>query len=161
MIAIVKIPRDRIKVLNSRDHKFKREIEKRLGIKISFDSNIVQIDGDDSLNVLQVKSIVEAIGRGFSPQRARVLFNNNKLLEIISLRGFTKSRIHILKSRIIGEEGKSRRKIERYTNSLISVYGDTVSIIGDWKEAKNTKHIINMFIEGVSHGSIYRFLESL
>ena len=83
--------------------------------------------------------IITAIGRGFSPERALTLIQGENALHIIDLREFTgksSSNIERIKGRIIGEGGKARRNMENLTGALISVYGKTVSIIGDTNQLR-------------------------
>jgi len=67
-------------------------------------------------------------------------------------------------SKIIAKEGgkiagNTRKEIEKKTTSLISVYGKTVSIIGDYKNIETAKKAIELLIKGMSHKSVYRFLQ--
>jgi ribosomal RNA assembly protein len=63
-----------------------------------------------------------------------------------------------LKGRIIGKEGKTRRIIEELTETNVSVYGHTVSIIGNMEQAEVAKEAIRMLIRGSLHQTVYRFL---
>lgn len=156
----IKIPRDRIHVINSADQKFRVELENKLGVKLDFFQNTVEIEGE-GLDLLKGMSIIKAIGRGFSPIRAKSLLNEEIELEIIELDGYSEKRANIIKSRVIGENGKCRRLIELYTKAFVSVYGKTISIIGDWEHRKYAKEAIKMILGGASHNSVYRFLEKL
>jgi ribosomal RNA assembly protein len=101
-----------------------------------------------------------AIGRGFSPKKAFSLFDENVNLYIIDLQDFLRSPSDIqrVKSRIIGTKGKTRRIIEEETMTSLSIYGDTISIIGDIEHLKVAKEAIDMFIRGAYHRSVYRYL---
>ena len=65
----------------------------------------------------------------------------------------------VLKSRIIGTKGKTKKYIEQYTNTKISIYGKTISIIGKWDKVNIAKKAILMLIEGCSHTTLYKWLE--
>jgi ribosomal RNA assembly protein len=82
-------------------------------------------------------------------------------LEIIDLTEFIKSRnrMEVVKGRIIGTNGKTKKYIERYTNSKISVYGKTVSIIAKWDDITGAKEAIMMVLKGSTHQTLYRWLE--
>ena len=60
MIETVLVPKDRIGVIKSK--KAKKELEDMLNIKLSFDDNLVVINGE-GLELFKAKSIVKAIGR--------------------------------------------------------------------------------------------------
>ncbi|RLI12306.1 RNA-processing protein [Candidatus Bathyarchaeota archaeon] len=165
----VKIPRERIGVLIGPDGETKREIEKNLNVRLEVDSGSGDVtinlneNSNDLFQLFRARDIVLAIGRGFSPQRAfRLLRNEDDMLTIIDLReifGKNKSDIKRVKGRIIGREGKTRRIIEESTETFISVYGHTVSIIGGIEESRIAKEAIEMLVRGSQHATVYRFLQ--
>ncbi|RJS85678.1 RNA-processing protein [Candidatus Bathyarchaeota archaeon] len=165
----VKIPRERIGVLIGPDGETKREIEKNLNVRLEVDSGSGDVtinlneNSNDLFQLFRARDIVLAVGRGFSPQRAfRLLRNEDDMLTIIDLReifGKNKSDIKRVKGRIIGRDGKTRRIIEESTETFISVYGHTVSIIGGIEESRIAKEAIEMLIRGSQHATVYRFLQ--
>ncbi len=156
MIDSIKIPAARIAVLVGIRGSVRREIEKKLKVKLTIDDDI-SIEGD-ALNVMDAKNIVIAIGRGFSPQNALKLTDENNTIVVIYLPRDEK-KLKRLKSRIIGEAGRSRENLERLTDTNISVFGKTVSIIGEYESVKDMTDVMGMFIKGFSHRAIYAFLE--
>ncbi|MHA1129783.1 MAG: KH domain-containing protein, partial [Candidatus Helarchaeota archaeon] len=52
----------------------------------------------------------------------------------------------------------TRRIIEESTENVLSVYGNTVSIIGNIKTLKIAKKAVTMLIKGASHSTVYQFL---
>ncbi len=64
-----------------------------------------------------------------------------------------------LKGRVIGKEGKTRRIIEELTEANVSVYGHTISVIGDMDQAEVAREAIWRLIKGSLHRSVYRFLQ--
>lgn len=159
----VKIPRERIAVLIGEKGGVKKDIEKRTNTKIEIEDTSVSIDSmnDNSMNELTARGIVLAIGRGFSPEIALRLLNEEFTLEILYLRDFanTQKAIERIKSRVIGEKGRARRTIEDLTNTYISIYGKTIAVIGSYDDAPIAKEAITRLIEGSRHASVYRFLE--
>jgi len=164
----VKIPKERIGVLIGPNGKVKRGIEENLNVTLEIDSETGDVtinmneDSKDPSLLFKARDMVLAIGRGFSPQRAFRLLQDDAMLTIIDLRdifGKSKSDIRRVKGRIIGKEGKTRRIIEEYTNSYVSVYGHTVSIIGGVEESEIAREAINMLIKGNQHATVYRFLQ--
>ena len=67
--------------------------------------------------------------------------------------------IHRIAGRIIGKEGKTRRKIENDAGVFLSIYGHTVSIIGKIEGMEVAKKAIEMLLEGANHSTVYRYLE--
>lgn len=149
------VPEDRIKVI--KDSKTRKKLEKSLDVKLSFQENSVIIEGE-GIELFQAKNIVKSIGRGFSPENAFRLLNEDEILEIIELTGFNDKKMKIIKSRLIGTNGKTRRAIEEYSGCSVSIYGKTVSIIGQYDQINIAKEAINMIIRGSKHTKVYGFL---
>jgi len=157
--SAILVPEERIGVLKAA-REFREKIEKELGAKISIDGNSVQISGE-GFGVWQARSIVRAIGRGFSPQKAERLFDENEELVVIELKEFGDKRMEAIKARVIGAGGKTRYMIEEFTGASVSVYGKTISLIGAPEQIKNAKEAVVMFMNGSMHATVYRFLERL
>lgn len=164
----IKIPLERIGALLGPDGKVKAAIEKRLsvGLKVDSQSGDVQITlsptADDPSVLFRAREVVTAIGRGFSPNHAfRLLDDDETVLEMIDLRetvGRSQSDLKRLKGRVIGKEGKTRRIIEELSEANVSVYGHTISIIGQADQAAIAREAVQMLIRGSLHGTVYRFL---
>src|SRR5438093_6721261 len=161
------IPKDRVGVLVGPGGTVKSTIEEKLYVDLKIDSpsGAVEIgvkpDAPDPSGALQAKDIVLAIGRGFSPERAFRLFSEDNALDIIDLHEFfgkNESEIRRVDGRIIGREGKTRRIIEEFTGTLISVSGHTVSIIGTFDGVSTAKDALEKLISGRQHGTVYKFL---
>ena len=166
--AFVKIPRERIGALVGSNGRVKEVIEKKLLVGLEVDSETGDIKivltpttQDPSL-LFRAKEVITAIGRGFSPERAfRLIEDDEVVLEVIDLReivGKSQSDMKRLKGRIIGKEGKTRRIIEELTEASVSLFGHTISIIGDMEQAGVAKEAIQMFLRGSQHRTVYRFL---
>jgi ribosomal RNA assembly protein len=151
------VPKDRIRVV--KDRKTKESIEKELGVKMSFSDNLVEINGE-GIVLFRAKSVVKAIGRGFSPKKAFRLFDEEETLDIIEMSGMKENKIRTIRSRMIGTKGKTRRLIERFSGCSVSVYGKTVSIIGKYDQIIIAKGAVEMIIRGSKHSKVYGFLQS-
>ncbi len=161
------IPKDRVGVLVGLGGTVKSTIEDRLFVDLKIDSpsGAVEIgvkpNAPDPSGALQAKDIVLAIGRGFSPERAFRLFNEDTTLDIIDLHDFfgkNEAEIRRVDGRIIGREGKTRRILEELTGAAISVSGHTVSIIGGYEAVSMAKDALEKLIKGRQHGTVYKFL---
>jgi ribosomal RNA assembly protein len=161
------IPKDRVGVLVGLGGVVKSTIEERLFVDLKIDSpsGAVEIgvkpNAPDPSGALQAKDIVLAIGRGFSPERAFRLFNEETTLDIIDLHDFfgkNEAEIRRVDGRIIGREGKTRRIFEELTGAAISVSGHTVSIIGNYEAVSMAKDALEKLIKGRQHGTVYKFL---
>jgi len=152
----VNIPGERRPILIGKSGATKKIIEKKTNTKIHVGLE-VNIEGE---NELLTAEIIKAIGRGFSPHRALRLTDQNYLLDVIQIKG-TPNKIKRLMSRVIGTHGKTREIIEYSTHSFVSVYGRTVSIIGNYKDAKNAREAIEMLLQGSKHTTVYKYLSNL
>ncbi len=166
--AFVKVPRERIGALVGPDGRVKASIEKKLSVGLRIDSQTGDIQitlmptAQDPTVLFRAKEVVTAIGRGFSPEHAfRLLEDDETMLEVIDLRetvGRSQSDMKRLKGRVIGKAGKTRRIIEELTEANICVYGHTISIVGEIDQVEIAKEAVRMLIKGSLHGTVYRFL---
>jgi len=159
----IKIPKNRVAVLIGKEGKTKRKIEKltSTNLKIDSETGLVIITGEDSIKTYQTKSIIEAIGRGFNPNVALMLLNENNIFEIIQIQDFTgknKKKIIRIRARIIGTRGKCRKIIEHLTNTEISIFGKTVSIIGEAENVAIARKAVEDILAGAPHAPVYQIL---
>ncbi len=121
-----------------------------------------QLENLGNLNVWIAENIIRAINRGFNPQKALRLLNEEYMLEIIDLEpilGHSEKAITRVKGRIIGESGSMRSALEQFANCFISVFGNTVGIIGQFDDIRVARKALQMLIQGVPHKNVYSFLE--
>ncbi|HLH86419.1 MAG TPA: KH domain-containing protein [Thermoplasmataceae archaeon] len=165
--GIVRIPIDRVGALIGRGGKTKAQIENYASVELLIDSETGEVEvigSDDPIRALTTVSVVQAIGRGFSPEKAIALYNDNYQLVVISLRDYAKPgsrRIQQIRARIIGTGGRTRSIIEELTSVHISVYGDTVSLIGDYVSVEYAKEAVIKLILGSKQRTVYTYLEKV
>lgn len=157
MIKKLKIPESRVAVLIGKKGFTKRKIEKLTKVKLIIEDEEATIKGE-SINILDAENVIKAISRGFSPQNAFLLLNEENTIEILELPKEDKELIRI-RSRLIGTSGKARRNIENLTKTKISVFGRTVSIIGPYENVRTASESVNKIIKGSAHRFVYQELE--
>ena len=165
----IRVPTDRVGVIIGRSGRTKSEIELACTVCIGVDSKSGEIkisaSGDvERMRPFKAVEIVSAMGRGFSPSRAMKLLDGENALYVIDLREFagrSPAQIERIKGRLIGEGGKARRNMERLSDTLISVYGRTVSIIGEAGRLKIAVDAVTLLCNGRMHGTVYGRLESV
>ena len=162
----VRLPLERIGALIGREGETKKLLEEELGIQLTVDSKegvvSVKASSVENADPLTAVRVVEAIGRGFSPQRARRLADEGIALEVIDLRdhgGSNANSLARIRGRVIGLKGKSRRVIEELTQCYLSVYGRTVAIIGDPTEVQLASEAVKMLAAGSQHRTVYNMLQ--
>jgi len=167
-IIRVRIPMERIGVLIGASGEAKAAIERRFRTKIEVEGRtgdveiIPDSENPDPVAPLRARDTVVAIGRGFSPESAFRLFNEEINLGVIDLRdifGRSDSDISRVKGRIIGVKGKARRLIEELSGANICVYGHTVAIIGGQGQFDTAKEAVERLIRGDLHKNVYDFLQ--
>ena len=167
---MIRIPHERVAVLIGKKGSAKSEIELRCGVAVSVDGSTgevwVSAEGDaagEEYSPFKAVEIVMAIGRGFAPDVAMTLLEEENALHVISLADFGgKSRANMerIRGRIIGERGRARKNMEQLSGTRISVYGKTVSIIGAGSRLKRAADAVGAISGGSMHGSVYNRLEA-
>lgn len=160
----LKIPKDRVAVLIGKKGEVKRLIEEETKSKLFIDSKEgdVQVSGNDSLGLFSAREIIQAIGRGFSPEIALLILKSDYAFELLTISdyiGKSKSSAVRLKARIIGTKGKTRKHIEDITETHLSVYGKTIGIIGEVEHVMLARRAVESILAGATHSSVYKWLE--
>ncbi|UCE75255.1 MAG: RNA-processing protein [Methanomassiliicoccales archaeon] len=163
----VKIPMERVGVLVGKNGEIKKKIEDETGTTLLIDSKTGDVTVDDSkasdpILILKCADMVKAIGRGFSPKKALRLLDDDIYFTLLDIRDYAgKNQKHVrrVRSRIIGTKGKTRILIEELTGVNVSIYGNTVGVIGESLEMGIAVTAIEMLLSGSEHSAVYSFLE--
>jgi ribosomal RNA assembly protein len=160
----LKIPVERVAILIGKNGEVKKRIEKKMGVRLDIhsDEGDVIVSGEDSLAVYETLNVVKAIARGFNPEIAELLYDEEYTLELITISDFSgnsQKKLLRLRGRVIGQEGKSRKMIESLTETSLSVYGKTIAIIGKVEAVAMSRQAVEMLLEGAPHGNVYKWLE--
>lgn len=163
MIEYFKVPKDRIAVIIGTHGSTKAQIEEKGEVMLDIDSveGTVSIESD-SLSILNTTEVINAIARGFSPEKAFRIFEDEQItLDIIDLSKVTDTpkELKRIMGRIIGKEGRTREALENLTGANVSIYGKTVSTIGYVDQIQTVRKAIEMLAEGSKHAAVYSFLE--
>ncbi len=160
----IKVPKERIGAIIGKNGETKRTIEQKTNTKIIIDSQEGEMEikaKNADENFFKAVDLVKAIARGFSPENAFRLLSKENFLSIIDLSDVadTKKELEHKRGRIIGTDGKARNEIEQETNTNISVFGKTVSIIGTFEEIEKARKAIEMLLDGAPHSAVYQVLK--
>jgi|TARA_Y100000294_G_scaffold118251_1_gene109783 ribosomal RNA assembly protein len=160
----LKIPQERVAVLIGKNGEVKKNIEADTKTQIKVDSleGDIFVYGKDALGLYTAREITRAIGRGFNPEIAKLLLKQDYVFEYVGLNEFagkSKNTLLRLKGRVIGKEGRSRKLIEELSESFISVYGKSISIIGTAESAAMAKRAVEALLRGSTHANVYNWLE--
>ena len=159
MEEVVKIPADRVAILIGERGKTKEMLEQKCNVKLTVgDEGEVHLIGETA-DIYFSKDVVLAIGRGFEPEMALKILNDQHLY-IYHLKEYfhSENAITRIKGRIIGEAGKTKKEIEDAADCRISVYGNTVAIIAKADSMEYAKQAIEKLLAGAMHLSVYKYL---
>lgn len=165
----IRIPADRVGTLIGKKGEIKKTLQDISGIKIDINTEEGEIvlhddvELEDPLKALQLMDVVKAVGRGFNPDKAMRLFEDDEYLEVVDLKEFIGERsgqMHRVRGRLIGKDGKTRRIIENLTGVDMVIYGNTVGLIGNSISLPVAKHAVELILQGSEHATVYHYLES-
>ncbi|MCI4318323.1 MAG: RNA-processing protein, partial [Thermoplasmata archaeon] len=110
----------------------------------------------------KARDFVVAVGRGFSPERARRLLRDDTYLGVIDIKQVTgkreKAAMWRIRSRLIGEHGRARERIEELSGSSMSVQGGTVALIGQESQLERATHAVELLLRGSEHSVVFHML---
>ena len=167
-VTYVRVPEDRLAVLIGTKGSVKRSIEERSGSTLHIDpgDNAVRIsspDGQDPWGTLKARDVVLAIGRGFAPERAFLLFQGERYLAVLDMKEVTgkrtKEALRRIRARVIGYRGRARERLEELSGCLVSVYGSSVALIGTTEQLVRGTRAVTLLLRGSEHSTVFGFLE--
>lgn len=139
----------------------KKRIEEKLGVKIIIQGRKVTIEGDP-LNEYEASIILDALGLGFSAEKALLLLDENIQFKKINIKEFTRrKKIKDVRARVIGKEGKTKRTMETIADCDIVVNGNTVGIIGPIESIDEAVTALTNLIRGSKEANVYNFMERM
>lgn len=157
----VYIPSQRVKELRAKPRELlKIATASKCKITPEGDS-VIDITGEP-FDEYNAKNVLYAYGGGFDVDTALLLLGDNYYFDSIDLEQLfdNKKRIQDVKARIIGVGGKTKRYIESVSNARVSVYGNTVNVIGDIKQVGEADTAIKALINGSGHKRAYSRMEA-
>jgi ribosomal RNA assembly protein len=163
----IKIPKIRVGALIGKNGETKKELEELSDSKIYVDGEgeiEISTEKANAVTFYKLENVIKAIGRGFNPEKAKLLLDEYYTLNVINLQelGVTTERgAHNRKARIIGAQGSIRSYLEKQLDCFISVQGKTISIIGRLSNIRICHEAIMRIINGASIGAVKHFIEKL
>lgn len=137
--------------------------EQTLGCKLEIsEGNEVVINGDGYAEY-NAKNVIQAFGRGFSMNQAYKLLDETYFFKYINLKDILKNEEQIkrIKARIIGTGGKTKEYIESVSDATLSIYGNTVGMIGTTEQLAIATGGLQILVEGGTHKKAYRVMEGI
>ncbi len=167
MEHLSRVPKDRIAVLIGKSGKTRKMIEAACGGDLNIDSQTGDVSiswkGEpDPIRRMKAPDVISAIGRGFSPERAVHLLEDNFFLRLYNIRewvGRQPNQTRRMRSRLIGTNGRIRTLIEEMSRCEIAVYGSTVAVMGDNDALSLATPAIEGILDGSEHSTVLFGLE--
>ncbi len=168
-VLYVRIPEDRIGVLIGPGGRTRASVAEATGAEIEVDAEdgevTVTSPDTDPVAALKARDIAQAIGRGFSPERALRLLKENTFLGVLDIKFTTgrrdKAALRRIRARVIGAGGRARSRIEELSGCSVSVYGSTVALIGTEDQLERGTRAVEMLLRGSEHSAVFHLLARL
>ena len=162
-MRIFTVPRNRLAFFSREQVGVLKEVEEtgKVSLKLTSEGDI-EISGSGGDEWI-VEQVLIALSYGFKPKFAFKLFGDEYFIEVIDLDlacHHSEKLVTRCKSRIIGSEGKAKKKIEELSGALLSVQENAVAVLGGFEELRMAKEAIFRLAEGAEHHSVYEFLET-
>ena len=141
--------------------KEKKFIEKKLNIKIKINEKNVIFSGEP-LNEYDASLVLDAINFGFPARTAILLKDEEMMFKKISIKEFSrKKRLEIVRGRLIGTKGKTKRVLEEISGCKVIIKDNMVGIIGAAESIEYIVTAITNLIRGTKQSNVYKYLEKI
>lgn len=153
------IPQKRAEVLK----RIVAKVAKTLGCKVEINENNEVVIEGDSYAEYNAKNVIQAFGRGFAMNAAYKLLDEGYFFKYINLKDILRNedQIRRIKARIIGTEGKTKEYVQDVSSATMSVYGNTIGLIGTNEQIDTAMGALRVLIDGGTHKKAYRIMEGI
>ncbi len=139
----------------------KEKIEEKLKTKINLKDHLLEIDADP-LDEFEAQRFVEALNLGFSADIALKTLDEETAFIKINIKDYANTKnLEVVRSRIIGTHGKTKKTIEEIAKCDICIHNNEVGIIGPAETAENALTATINIIKGTRQANAYRYLERI
>jgi ribosomal RNA assembly protein len=139
----------------------KEKLEQKLNCKIKITDKTITID-TDPFNEYEAQRVFDAINLGFSVEKSlKVLDEENNFIKLNIKDHANTKNLEVVRSRLIGTNGKTKKTIEEITKCNISIHENQVGIIGLAEETESALTAITNIIKGTKQANAYKYLERI
>jgi ribosomal RNA assembly protein len=141
-----------------------RHLEKEFKTKITIHKGKTEADfiinGNSSVQEYLILEILEALAVGFDLEIAMLLKNEEVVFKKVELKKYVHGgRLEVIKGRIVGSQGKSKRVIQSLTECDLCLCDNNVAIIGHAENVELASRAIESLIRGSKHANVFKLLE--
>ena len=161
-MRIYTIPQNRIALFSRNNEGLLRDVENRGNVKLEISKDgeikISGVGGEEWI----AEQVLIALSYGFKPRQAFKLFGDDYFIELINLDEACHHSEKLVKrclSRVIGTDGKAKKRLEELSEAFISVQDNVVAILGEFENLRMAKEAVFRITEGAEHSSVYAYLE--
>ncbi len=141
--------------------KQKETLEKELNVKISITGKKIAVSGK-ALDEYEASIIFDAINIGFSIRTALLLKDPDFSFREILIKDFTRRKnMEVIKGRLIGKHGRTKKTIEKISDCAIMIKDNSVGIIGHSENIEYAITAITNIIRGSKQSNVYSYLEKI
>ncbi|KAF2727666.1 eukaryotic type KH-domain (KH-domain type I) [Polyplosphaeria fusca] len=98
----------------------------------------------DPAAILKARDLIKLLARSVPTPQAVTIMEDDKACDVIKVRGLVRNKERFVKrrQRLLGPSGSTLKAIQLLTNTYILVQGNTVSVMGGYKDLKTVRRIV-------------------
>lgn len=134
-------------------------LEKKMPVKVTFSGKNIIIKGEE-LDEFVTMQIIRAIDFSFDAEDALLLKNPDFILQFLNIKDYTnKKDFELVRSRVIGTNGRAKGTIQELTGAVLAISGNQVGIIVNSEHLDTVTQAIISLIRGSKHANVFAYLE--
>jgi len=135
-----------------------KDFLERNKIKFHRDGKTIKIYLEDFYSLYKIEKVIKSIKANFSIEICEKIFREEyDILEFDLKKVFDKKVNHLkrIKGRLIGEDGKAIKELEKRTGAKISITDRYLYIAGDSVSIQSAYYALNKLVSGTSHSKAF------